>query len=140
MRGRSRPPHLILALQVVNQRTKVIDALLAQPMPSEKVRALIRERAYLYELKHRAADVLLPTGWLRPFGVSGTLLMVEGEAPDGRCQYHLPVALFTAYVADAAAGREAPPTWRGQAGHLVAAAHCGGWCSGPDARHCTWRG
>jgi len=59
-------------------------------MPSGKARALIRERAYLYELKHRAAGVLLRAGWLRPFGVSGTLLMVEGDAPDGRCQFHLP--------------------------------------------------
>ncbi|WP_295822604.1 hypothetical protein [uncultured Deinococcus sp.] len=108
MKGRGRPVHPILALQVVNQRTKAIDALLAQPMPSGKARALIRERAYLYELKHRAAGVLLRAGWLRPFGVSGTLLMVEGDAPDGRCQFHLPATLFAGDVARVGSGRDSP--------------------------------
>jgi len=104
----SRSIHPVLALQVVNHRTKTIDALLSAPMPSAKARALIRERLYLYEIKHRASGVLLRVGWLRPFGVSGALLMVEGDAPDGRCQFHLPAALFEGEVARAVQGRAAP--------------------------------
>lgn len=104
-KGRGQAFHPILALQVVNHRTKEIDAQLKTPMPTVTALALIRERNYLYELKHRAAAVLLSMGWLRPFGVSGALLMVEGDAPGGRCQFHLPTELFERYVTRATAGR-----------------------------------
>lgn len=118
-RGRGQAIHPVLALQVVNHRTKELDAQLKVAMPSTAARALIRERGYLYELKHRAAVVLLSVGWLRPFGVSGALLMVEGDAPNGRCQFHLPAALFGPYAVETAAGRSRPlppqarlTTWR----------------------------
>jgi hypothetical protein len=104
---------------MVNHRTKAIGAQLKVAMPSAAARSLIQERGYLYELKHRAAEVLLRVGWLRPFGVSGTLLMVEGEAPGGLYQFHLPAALFEPYAAETAAGRSRPlppqarlSTWR----------------------------
>lgn len=108
MTGRGLPVHPILALQMVNRHTKTIDARLQTARPAHETRALRQERTYLYELKHRASSVLLTLGWLRPFGANGGLLYVEGAAPYGTQQFHLPAQRFPAHVDRAATGRDTP--------------------------------
>lgn len=104
-----RNPHPLLALQAVNGRTKVIGALLEQNPRRRDAVDLRREQTYLYELKSRAAQVLLDLGALRPVALDRGALLVVGETPVGPRGFHLPLNRFAAYATRIDGGRKGIP-------------------------------
>ncbi|GGL13167.1 hypothetical protein [Deinococcus radiotolerans] len=99
--------HPVLALQAVNSRAKVIGERLQGHLSREERLALKREQAYLYELKNRAARILLDESLLRPVAVDRGALLVVGGTPVGVRGFHLPLDQFEGDVARAQ-GQERP--------------------------------
>lgn len=85
--GVLRHLHPILALQAVNSRTKVIGAQLQNDPLHRDAPALRREQAYLYEVKARAAQVMLDQQVLRPVRPDRGALLVVGETQWGRAGF-----------------------------------------------------
>lgn len=90
--------HPLLALQAVNSRTKAIARELQEQPHRRDALELRREQTYLYELKSRAAQVLLDLGVLRPVAVDRGTLLVVGRTPLGPRGFHLPLERFESYV------------------------------------------
>jgi hypothetical protein len=97
--GVLRHLHPVLALQAVNSQAKVIGAQLQRDARHRDALALRREQAYLYEVKARAARVMLDQGVLRPARVDRGALLVVGETPVGPRSFHLPLDRFALYAA-----------------------------------------
>jgi hypothetical protein len=97
--GALRHLHPVLALQAVNSQAKVIGARLQHSSLGRDAPALRREQAYLYEVKARAARVMLDQGVLRPARLDRGALLVVGETPVGPRGFHLPLERFGAYAA-----------------------------------------
>jgi hypothetical protein len=97
--GVLRQLHPVLALQAVNSRAKAIGAQLRQDPRHRDAPSLRREQAYLYEVKARAAQVMLDRQVLRPVRVDRGALLVVGETPVGPRGFHLPLERFGAYAA-----------------------------------------
>ncbi|WP_245556545.1 hypothetical protein [Deinococcus aquatilis] len=97
--GVLRHLHPVLALQAVNSQAKVIGARLQQDPRHRDAPSLRREQAYLYEVKARAAQVMLDQGVLRPVRLDRGALLVVGETSVGSRGFHLPLERFRAYAA-----------------------------------------
>ncbi|MBZ9716132.1 hypothetical protein [Deinococcus multiflagellatus] len=104
--------HPLLALQAVNSRTKAIARELQGQPHRRDALELRREQTYLYELKSRAAQVLLDLGMLRPVAIDREALLVVGRTPLGPRGFHLPLERFEPYVARIDGQR------KGQAGRI----------------------
>ncbi|MFB9994829.1 hypothetical protein ACFFLM_23035 [Deinococcus oregonensis] len=94
-----RHMHPVLALQAVNSRTKVIGIHLQNDSLHRDAPALRREQAYLYEVKARAAQVMLDQQVLRPVRLDRAALLVMGDTPVGPRGFHLPLDRFGSYAA-----------------------------------------
>lgn len=107
--GVLRHLHPVLALQAVNSRAKVIGAQLQQDPLHRDAPAWRREQAYLYEVKARAARVMLDQGVLRPAREDRGALLVVGETPVGPRGFHLPLDRFGLYAAQIGAETSSVP-------------------------------
>jgi len=101
--------HPVLALQAVNSQAKVIGARLQEDPRHREAPSLRREQAYLYEVKARAAQVMLDQGVLRPVRLDRGTLLVVGETPVGPRGFHLPLDRFRSYVDQIDAKNSASP-------------------------------
>jgi len=89
--------HPILAMHIVNVHTKRLRASLDEARrngQSSQVTQLQRDIAYHYDIKARAARVLLERSQLEPLGVDQGKLLVRGTTPLGHKYLHLPLPEF----------------------------------------------
>ncbi|MBB5295447.1 hypothetical protein E5F05_08760 [Deinococcus metallilatus] len=86
--------HPVLALQAVNGHTKTLAARLRTERTPKRVKALRQQQLYLYEVKERAARVMLERGVLRPVAIEQGTLLAVGDTPLGPRGFHLTLERF----------------------------------------------
>ncbi len=107
--GVLRHLHPVLALQAVNSQAKAIGTQLQQAALAKNAPALRREQTYLYEVKARAAQVMLDQRVLQPVRIDRGALLVMGETPIGPRSFHLLLDRFGSYAAQISAETSSLP-------------------------------